>query len=118
MGIKLESVRGLSRSIRTASWTIKDTKNKLKNIGAMGLKLKMAGVNAAKKSGKKVEEDEPSILDYLGDDYSIDKKDATFRFADPLSSGLAGSSKARFKRTVMLYIIGLIFLLIYLDLFH
>jgi hypothetical protein len=117
MAIAVINDTALSASFSQLAATISKSKkvgrvkDKLKSMGSMGLKLKLAG---AKFGGKKAAAPrDPSILDYLGEDYSVNAKDPAFKYADPLSSGIAGTKSTRKKRTMMLYALGILILIVF-----
>ena len=49
----------------------------------------------------------------LGSEYSISTSEKTFRFSDPLDSGISGTKAQRRRRSFQLYVISVLFLALY-----
>jgi len=57
---------------------------------------------------------EISLTECLGEEYTISSADDTFQYANPIDSAVAGTDRQRKKRTVILYGVAILNLLIYI----
>jgi hypothetical protein len=109
MAIAVINDTALSASFKQLAATINETKDDIERPESPTRKNR----GSHKRKKKELKEPEPSILDFLGDDYSIDPSCPAFAYADPLSSGIAGEKKTRRNRTIKLYLLGILLLVVF-----
>lgn len=137
-----KSVQALTAMLSSKK-KVKGLKNKFNALGSMGLKMRLANASQkggrekkeknpfkrcfkkakhramrflgrTKKQPKTRSKSEASLMEVLGEEYTISSEDPTFRFANPIDSAVSGSKSQRRKRTIGLYLFAVFQLVLYI----